>query len=96
MSGFSTVSFHTSLDQEAELVHHVPVHSAYADDIEYLKIDAIDSIKNSHNLPPTCQFDLYDEVSKSHITLDQLHDIRLLNNRHFILVLLNDSKMANE
>ena len=49
LSGLNTVSFYTSLDQEAVVVHQVTVPSGDDDDFDS-KCKVIDSIQANHNL----------------------------------------------
>ena len=44
----------------------------------------------------THRFELYDKMNSKRLALDQLCDIRLLNNCHFILVLLNESENTDQ
>ena len=45
----------------------------------------INSISDRHNLPKNRRFELYDEVSGTLVSLDQLDDSTFLDNRHFPL-----------
>ena len=61
-----------------------------------MKNDVINSISDRHNLPKNRRFELYDEVSGTLVSLDQLDDSTFLDNRHFTLFLLNELETIDE